>query len=189
MQLLPYSSLLMIFLMVSAGSRPSVRSAGLSGVVPMKIMVGRPWICTAAAAGGSQGTSSNKCRGLASVGRNLDAVRLAHHSCCPPCQSLRGQHRHDAEHSTSFCNRNQPDSAACWQEAGPPPNKTDLQACAHAGVLVDIQLQDLHTVTQVLGHLSTHNTTARCAARRSRCWRQRPYPCKHPQPLCGVAHG
>jgi hypothetical protein len=36
----------MMFLIVSAGSRPSVRSAGLSGVVPMKIIVGKPWICT-----------------------------------------------------------------------------------------------------------------------------------------------
>jgi hypothetical protein len=35
----------MMFLIVSAGSRPSVRSAGLSGCVLMKIMVGRPWIC------------------------------------------------------------------------------------------------------------------------------------------------
>lgn len=36
------SSLAMMFLMVSAGSRPSVRSAGLLLSVPMNIIVGRP---------------------------------------------------------------------------------------------------------------------------------------------------
>jgi hypothetical protein len=41
----------------------------------------------------------------------------------------------------------------CWRQS---PTKSYLQACAHAGVLVHIQLEDLHTVTQVLGHLCAH---------------------------------
>lgn len=45
-----HNSLVMMFLMVSAGSSPSVLKAGFSLSMPMKISVGRPWICSGQAA-------------------------------------------------------------------------------------------------------------------------------------------
>ncbi len=40
-----HSSVRMMFLMVAAGSKPSVRRAGFCWSMPMKIMVGSPCIC------------------------------------------------------------------------------------------------------------------------------------------------
>ncbi len=48
------SSFWTMSLMMCAGSRPSVRSAGLLGSVPTNTIVGSPWICN------NQGTSSRQ---------------------------------------------------------------------------------------------------------------------------------
>ena len=41
-----HNSLAMMLLTISAGSIPSVRSAGFSVSVPTNTSVGRPWICS-----------------------------------------------------------------------------------------------------------------------------------------------